>query len=55
MKVSNLNLDKLLKELRGDEDLRDVAERMNITYSYLSILERGTDCRTTRNPITPTP
>ncbi|WP_342557797.1 helix-turn-helix transcriptional regulator [Lysinibacillus sp. FSL P4-0201] len=34
--------------------LRDAAKRMNITFSYLAMLERGKDCRT-GNPINPTP
>jgi len=54
MKVNELSLGKLLKELRGDEALRDAAKRMNITYSYLAMLERGRD-RRTGNPIKPTP
>jgi len=53
MKVNELSLGKLLKELRGDEALRDAAKRMNITYSYLAMLERGKD-RRTGNPIKPT-
>ncbi|WP_217580994.1 helix-turn-helix domain-containing protein [Lysinibacillus sp. GbtcB16] len=49
-----MRLGELLKELRGDEGLRDAAKRMNITYSYLAMLERGKDCRT-GNTIKPTP
>jgi len=49
-----LSLGKLLKELRGDESLRDAAKRMDITFSYLAMLERGTD-RRTGNAIKPTP
>ncbi|WP_342546659.1 XRE family transcriptional regulator [Lysinibacillus sp. FSL K6-4013] len=49
-----MSLGELLKELRGDESLRDAAKRIDITYSYLAILERGTD-RRTGNPIKPTP
>lgn len=53
MKVKDLSLGELLKELRGDESLRDAAKRMDITYSYLAMLERGTD-RRTDNFIKPT-
>ncbi len=53
-KVKNLSLGELLKILRGDEGLRDAAKRMDITYSYLAMLERGTD-RRTGNSIKPTP
>jgi len=53
-KVENLSLGELLKILRGDEGLRDAAKRMDITYSYLAMLERGTD-RRTGNSIKPTP
>jgi len=52
--VIDLSLGELLKELRGDEVLRDAAKRMDITYSYLAMLERGRD-RRTGNPIKPTP
>ncbi|MFF7117940.1 helix-turn-helix domain-containing protein [Lysinibacillus capsici] len=54
MKVNYLSLGELLKGLRGDEALRDAAKRMNITFSYLAMLERGKD-RRTGNPIKPTP
>lgn len=54
MKVNDLSLGEFLKELRGDEGLRDAAKRMNITFSYLAMLERGTD-RRTGNSIKPTP
>jgi len=33
-----LSLGELLKELRGDESLRDAAKRMDITFSYLAML-----------------
>lgn len=46
MKVNDLSLGELLKGLRSDEALRDAAKRMNITFSYLAMLERGKDCRT---------
>lgn len=52
--MNDLNLGEFLKELRGDEGLRDAAERMDITYSYLAMLERGKN-RRTGNPIKPTP
>lgn len=54
MEVNDLSLGELLKELRGDKCLRDAAKRMNITFSYLAMLERGED-RRTGNPIKPTP
>jgi len=54
MKVNDLGLGEFLKELRGDEGLRDAAKRMDITHSYLAMLERGKD-RRTGNPIKPTP
>lgn len=49
-----MSLGKLLKVLRGDEGLRDAAKRMKITYSYLAMLEKGTDRRTGK-PLKPTP
>ncbi|MCK1987868.1 helix-turn-helix domain-containing protein [Lysinibacillus fusiformis] len=49
-----MSLGELLKELRGDESLRDAAKRMDITFSYLAKLERGKD-RRTGNVIKPTP
>lgn len=48
-----MSLGELLKELRGNEGLRNAARRMNFTYSYLAMLERGSD-RRTGNPIKPT-
>lgn len=41
-----MKLGALLKELRGDESLRNASKRMNISYSYLSLLEKGIDNRT---------
>lgn len=49
-----MKLGMLLKELRGDESLRDAAKRMDISYAYLSILEKEIDTRTGK-PIKPTP
>ncbi|MGE7944096.1 helix-turn-helix domain-containing protein [Lysinibacillus xylanilyticus] len=49
-----MSLGELLKELSGDEGLRDAAKRMDITFSYLAMLERGTDSRT-GNSVKPTP
>ena len=49
-----MGLGELLKNLRGDEGLRDAAKRMKITYSYLAMLERGID-RRTGNSIKPAP
>lgn len=39
-------LSKLLRQLRGNESLRDVAKRAGISHSYLSHLEKGVDPRT---------
>lgn len=47
-------LAKLLVKLRGKESLRDVAERANISHSYLSNLEKGIDPRT-KKPLYPSP
>lgn len=49
-----MKLGELLKELRGDESLRDAAKRMNITPTYLAMLEKGIDRRTGK-PFRPTP
>jgi len=54
MKVKDLSLGELLKNLRGDEGLRDAAKRMDITFSYLAMLEKGIDRRTGK-PLKPTP
>lgn len=54
MKVKDMDLGELLKELRGDEGLRDAAKRMGITFSYLAMLEKGTDRRIGK-PLKPTP
>lgn len=54
MKVKDMSLGELLKDLRGDEGLRDAAKRMEITYSYLAMLEKGTDWRTGK-PLKQTP
>lgn len=39
-------LGKLLRRLREDEPLRDAAERIGISHTYLSVLEKGYDPRT---------
>lgn len=39
-------LPHLLRQLRGDTPLREVAERAGISHTYLSQLEKGTDPRT---------
>ncbi|MFJ8064854.1 helix-turn-helix domain-containing protein [Psychrobacillus sp. NPDC096426] len=49
-----MNLGVLLKELRGDESLRDAAKRMNISFVYLGMLEKGEDRRTGKR-MNPTP
>ena len=38
-------LGDLLRDLRGKESLRDAAERIGISHTYLSILEKGNDLR----------
>ncbi len=48
------DLSRLLKELRGDRPLREVAERAGISHTYLNQLEMGKDKRTGK-PIKPTP
>lgn len=45
-RIIYMKLCHLLKELRGDEPLRAAAKRMNISFSYLSLLEKGIDKRT---------
>ncbi|MNO54446.1 hypothetical protein D3C76_449200 [compost metagenome] len=47
-------LGKLLKELRGKESLRDAADRIGISHTYLRILEKGVDLRS-GNPAKATP
>ncbi|BAF60147.1 predicted transcriptional regulator [Pelotomaculum thermopropionicum SI] len=47
-------LSRLLKQLRGDEPLRDAAERAGISHTYLSQLEKGIDPRTGKE-IRPSP
>jgi len=49
-----MKLGDLLKELREDESLRAASKRMNISYSYLSLLENGIDKRTGK-PVKPSP
>ncbi|WP_148133305.1 helix-turn-helix domain-containing protein [Candidatus Formimonas warabiya] len=48
------DLSRLLIKLRGDESLRDVAKRAQISHSYLSHLEKGRDPRTGK-PLYPSP
>jgi len=38
-------LSKLLRELRGTTPLRDIADRAEISHTYLSLLEKGHDPR----------
>lgn len=40
------NLSRLLRQLRGEEPLRDVAKRAGISHAYLNQLEKGVDPRT---------
>ncbi|MCP3810027.1 helix-turn-helix domain-containing protein [Paenibacillus sp. Lou8.1] len=46
-------LGDLLRDLRGKESLREAAERIGISHTYLSILEKGNDLRS-KKPIKPT-
>lgn len=39
-------LSQLLRQLRGDEPLREAAKRAGISHTYLSQLEKGVDTRT---------
>lgn len=48
------SLGELLKHLRAEESLRNAAQRIGISYSYLALLESDTDPRTNRTP-NPTP
>lgn len=47
-------LSNLLIKLRGNESLRDVADRAKISHTYLSHLEKGRDPRTGK-PLYPSP
>lgn len=44
--IINSEFSRLLKRLRGDESLRDVAQRAELSHTYLGQLEAGTDKRT---------
>ncbi|WP_054954992.1 helix-turn-helix domain-containing protein [Paenibacillus dakarensis] len=44
------DLGDLLIELRGKESLRDAANRIGISHTYLRILEKGVDLRS-GNPV----
>ncbi|MEK4191726.1 hypothetical protein BSK48_16875 [Paenibacillus odorifer] len=43
-------LGELLRSLRGKESLRDAADRIGISHTYLRILEKGVDLRS-GNPV----
>lgn len=47
MTYKNL-LGNKIKELRGDTSLRDFAEKIGISHTYLSSLEKGVDPRTNK-------
>jgi transcriptional regulator with XRE-family HTH domain len=47
-------LGEVLKKLRGKESLRDAANRIGISHTYLRILEKGVDLRS-GNPAKATP
>ncbi|MEK3838696.1 helix-turn-helix domain-containing protein [Paenibacillus sp. FSL R7-0128] len=44
------SLGEILKNLRGKESLRDAADRIGISHTYLRILEKGVDLRS-GNPV----
>lgn len=44
------DLGVLLRSLRGKESLRDAADRIGISHTYLRILEKGVDLRS-GNPV----
>ena len=45
-------LNELVKDLRGKESLRDAAERIGVSHSYLRLIEKGKDPRS-GTPIEP--
>ncbi|MDR6555490.1 helix-turn-helix transcriptional regulator [Paenibacillus qinlingensis] len=47
-------LGNLLRRLRGDKSLREVAARAGLSHNYLSIVEKGIDPRS-GSPVNPTP
>ncbi|MGN7403508.1 helix-turn-helix domain-containing protein [Cytobacillus praedii] len=47
-------LGELLKELRGNESLREASKRIGISHTYLDTIEKGTDKRSGA-PVKPTP
>lgn len=48
------SLGELIKELRGDASLRDAANKIGISHTYLDTIEKGFDKRS-GSPIKPTP
>jgi transcriptional regulator with XRE-family HTH domain len=44
------SLGEVLRNLRGKESLRDAADRIGISHTYLRILEKGVDLRS-GNPV----
>lgn len=47
-------LGELIKELRGNESLRDAGKRIGISHTYLNTVEAGFDRRSGK-PVKPTP
>lgn len=47
-------LGELLKELRGNESLRDASKRIGISHTYLDTIEKGFDKRSGKH-VNPTP
>lgn len=48
------NLHDLLRELRGNESLREASKRIGISHTYLDTIEKGIDKRS-GSPVNPSP
>lgn len=48
------DIGKLLKELRGNESLREASKRIGISHTYLDTIEKGFDKRSGRH-VNPSP
>ncbi|API91704.1 hypothetical protein J32TS6_40740 [Virgibacillus pantothenticus] len=48
------DIGKLIKELRGNESLREASKRIGISHTYLDTIEKGFDKRSGRN-VNPSP
>lgn len=47
-------IEKLLKQIRGRDSLREASEKTGLSHTYISILEKGIDPRT-KSPLHPSP